>query len=125
MANDNYFVGFTNISLNTIPTKWNNSTGTFTAQTTGFYMVALAVSGSANVAAGQYLEVGIMKNGNIEQTFLSQANAAGNGNFNLCLSGAVPVYLEANDTIRFKIISSLTFTSHVNSTYFSITQLKN
>lgn len=122
LANGGYFLGFNNISFNTIPTTWNNSTGTFTAQTTGFYMVALAVSASANVVTGQFLEVAIMKNGSTEQSFLAQANAA--GNYNLCLSGAVPVYLAANDTIRFRIGSSLTFLSHVNSTYFSITQIK-
>jgi hypothetical protein len=118
-----YVVSLNQIQINTTPTAWNNTTGTFTAPASGYYMVAASLSGVTNLVTGSYLELWIEVNGVIQNGFLEQASAAGS-TVHLVASGAVPVYMAAGNTLRFRFNSNLAiFTTHVNSTYFSITQL--
>jgi hypothetical protein len=122
-ATSGYVVSLNQIQINTTPTAWNNTTGTFTAPASGYYMVAASLSGGTNLVTGSYIELWIEVNGVIQNGFLEQASAAGN-TVHLVASGAVPVYMAAGNTLRFRFNSNLAiFTTHVNSTYFSITQL--
>jgi hypothetical protein len=114
-------VSLNNIQINSIPTAWNNSTGTFTAPTTGYYLVTASMGGLANWNTTHFLEISIVVNGVVQNSFLDQSNATFGGF--LIPSGSVPVYLTAGSTLQFRYSGSLPFTTHVNSTYFSISQL--
>lgn len=118
--NTNIVSNLTNIQINNTPTAWNNATGTFTAPTSAYYIVSVSLGASATLAAGNFLEVQLLKNGVIENSFLDQTFSAGNAN--LTASGSVLVYLAAGNTLQFRVGNNVAMLTHVNSTHFSIIQ---
>ena len=116
-------VSFTQIQINNTPTAWNNSTGTFTAPSAGVYMAAASFAAyGPTVPASSYLEVFVIVNGAHQNSFLDQTQAT--AATYMIASGAVPVYLNAGDTLKFNWSTNVNgLSTHVAATYVSITQL--
>jgi len=115
-------LGFSQIQINTTPTAWNNPTGTFTAPSSGYYLASASLGGySASLPNGAFLEISVQVNTVTQNSFLIQ-NTVG-GSANLVVNGAVPVFMNAGDTLRFTWATNASLQSHVNSTYASITQI--
>jgi hypothetical protein len=111
----------TQTQINTTPSQWNATTGVYTANADGVYMVSANVSATATLLNGSYISIDVRKNGTTENVFVEQST--GGGTVYITAGGTVPMLLVAGDTISFTIFASVASQTHIQGTNFSITQL--
>jgi hypothetical protein len=101
---------------NSVPSAWNNTTGTFTAPVAGYYNVTGRIAQAATWAVAQYLQLAVQKNGGTTAVFQNRAQAA--GAYTMFAQGSTVVFLAAGDTLRF-VHSSSVATNLVTNTFLN------
>jgi hypothetical protein len=116
------FVGFNNVSVNTVPSGFNASLGEFTAQTTGQYLVSANLTTySASLVPGNFIEVFVMVGGVSQGSFVTQIPQGGNSN--ITAAGTMVVNATSGQIIKFNYSTSFNSSTHISGTHFSIVQL--
>jgi hypothetical protein len=116
------FVGFNNVSVNTVPSGFNASLGEFTAQTTGQYLVSANLTTySASLVPGNFIEVFVLVGGVSQGSFVTQIPQGGNSN--ITAAGTMVVNATSGQIIKFNYSTSFNSSTHISGTHFSIVQL--
>jgi hypothetical protein len=116
------FVGFNNVSVNTVPSGFNASLGEFTAQTTGQYLVSANLATySASLVPGNFIEVFVMVGGVSQGSFVTQIPQGGSAN--ITAAGTMVVNATSGQIIKFNYSTSFNSSTHISGTHFSIVQL--
>lgn len=108
---------------NTHPANWNNTTGTFTAPSAGYYEVSGQLISQGTFPTGGWLALDVYKNGAIDTRWFNQAQNP-TSQF-LTTQGYQVLYLNAGDTIQFRAQSTVANVTNNNTTanYVTINQL--